>query len=128
MQDNMEEKLILSEYSIIKLQSINHTLIHQLQHYCCFQWHMDYFLPVLPLLHTPLTLPASVTFSENQSPPTQFPICLCTKVPLEFFLDCLILEDENNSSPKTAVTNYQSTLCNIPAEQRSHMDYFYLLR
>jgi hypothetical protein len=67
----MEEKLILSEYSITKLQSINHTLIHQLQHYSCFQWHMDYFLPVLPLLHTPLTLLARNTFSENQSLPTQ---------------------------------------------------------
>lgn len=59
MQDSMmEEELILSAYHIIKLRSINHTLTHQLQHYCCFQWHMDYFLPVLPLLHTPPTLPS----------------------------------------------------------------------
>jgi len=122
MQDNTMEELILSAYSIKKLQSINHTSIHQLQHYYCFQWHMDYFLPVLPLLHTSLTLLASITFSANQWLPTQFPVCLCTYVPLEFFLDCLTLEDGTNSSLKTAVTNYQSTLRNIPVQQRSHRD------
>jgi len=33
----------------------------------------EHFLPPFPLPHAPLILLASVTFSENQSPPTPFP-------------------------------------------------------
>ena len=51
----------------------------------------------------PLTLLASITFSENQSPLTPFSITLCTQASLAFFLYCLTLEG-GTGCPETSVS------------------------
>ena len=47
---------------------------------------------LLQVLHMPPTLPDSITFLQNQSPPTPFPIYLHTYVFLASW-DCLTLKD-----------------------------------
>ena len=76
-----------------------------------------YFLQSHFVTSAPLTLSASVTFSERQSPLTQFPAKLSTYVFLAFFLDCLNFEDDSDRLSRN-VGNYQSTLRNIPEERR----------
>jgi hypothetical protein len=51
-----------------------------------------YLLPRFNFLHAALTILASITFPENQSLPTPFPLYLCTYVYPAFFFDFLTLE------------------------------------